>query len=103
MRRRWRATGLIAVAAAVALTAAGCGNGGTAGSVKDGGIFRLGSNSSIDSLNPFVAFQSDAYTTFAYIYPSLVEYNPSLQIVPDFAKSWTTTDGGTVWTFHTVS
>jgi len=85
----------------VALSAAGCGNG-TAGSVKDGGIFRLGSDSSIDSLNPFVAFQADAYTAFEYIYPSLVQYNPKLQIVPDFATSWQTSDGGKVWTFHTA-
>ena len=59
--RRWRrAAGIIAAAAAIAVTAAGCGNGGAAGSVKSGGIFRLGSNSPIDSLNPFVAFQTDA-------------------------------------------
>ena len=32
--------------------------GGSGGSVKEGGVFRLGSNSSIDSLNPFVAFQA---------------------------------------------
>jgi peptide/nickel transport system substrate-binding protein len=85
-----------------ALTAAGCGNGTTAGSVKEGGIFRLGSDSSIDSLNPFVAFQADAYTTFEYIYPSLVQYDPALRIVPDFATSWQMSDGGKVWTFHTV-
>jgi len=70
--------------------------------VKQGGVFRLGSSSSIDSLNPFVAFQADAYTTFEYIYPSLVQYNPKLQIVPDFATSWQESDGGKVWTFHTV-
>jgi peptide/nickel transport system substrate-binding protein len=102
-QRRWRRTaGLIAAAAAVAVTVAGCGNGGAAGSVKDGGVFRLGSDSSIDSLNPFVAFQADAYTTFEYIYPSLVQYNAKLQIVPDFATSWAMSDGGKVWTFHTL-
>ncbi|MGO8960310.1 MAG: ABC transporter substrate-binding protein [Streptosporangiaceae bacterium] len=96
-----RASGVVAVAAAVALSAAGCGNG-TAGSVKDGGVFRLGSNSSIDSLNPFVAFQGDAYTAFEYIYPSLVQYNPKLQIVPNFATNWRMSDGGKVWTFDTT-
>ncbi len=101
--RRRRLAGVVAVAAVAALAGAGCGNGnGTAGSVKDGGIFRLGSDSSIDSLNPFVAFQADAYTTFEYIYPSLVQYNPQLKIVPDFASSWSMSDGGKVWTFHTV-
>ncbi len=66
-------------------------------------MFRLGSNSSIDSLNPFVAFQSDAYTTFEYIYPFLVQYNTKVQVTPDFATSWTVSDGGRVWTFHTVA
>ena len=90
------------MAVVAALAAAGCGNGSSAGSVKDGGIFRLGTDSSIDSLNPFVAFQADAYTTFEYIYPSLVQYNPKLQIVPEFATSWQMSDGGRVWTFHTA-
>jgi peptide/nickel transport system substrate-binding protein len=93
------------IAAAVVagvLVMAGCGtSGGGAGGVKEGGIFRLGSASSIDSLNPFVAFQSDAYTTFEYIYPELVQYNPKLQFVPDFAKSWKVSPDGKTWTFTT--
>ena len=97
-----RVSGVVAVAVVAAMAAAGCGNGTSAGSVKDGGVFRLGSDSSIDSLNPFVAFQADADTAFEYIYPSLVEYNPNLQIVPDFAASWQMSDGGKVWTFRTV-
>jgi peptide/nickel transport system substrate-binding protein len=97
-----RISGLATVAALVALTAAGCGNGSSAGA-QGGGVYRLGSDSSIDSLNPFVAFQADAYTTFEYIYPSLVQYNPALQIVPDFATSWQMSDGGKVWTFHTAA
>jgi peptide/nickel transport system substrate-binding protein len=100
-RRGRRASGLAVVAVVAALAAAGCGNGGSGGSAN-GGVFRLGSDSSIDSLNPFVAFQADAYTTFEYIYPSLVQYNPQLQIVPDFATSWQMSDGGKVWTFQTA-
>ena len=97
-----RPTGrLIAVTVAVTLAAAACGGNGSGSSVKDGGVFRLGSNSSIDSLNPFVAFQGDAYVTFEYIYPMLVQYNPKLQFVPDFARSWTESSDGKVWTFHT--
>jgi peptide/nickel transport system substrate-binding protein len=98
---RRQMSGLIAAAAAVMLAAAGCGGSGSGSSVKEGGVFRLGSNSSIDSLNPFVAFQADAYVTFEYIYPMLVQYNPQLQFVPDFARSWTESSGGKVWTFHT--
>jgi peptide/nickel transport system substrate-binding protein len=99
---KWRRlSGVVAVAAVAALTAAGCG-GQPAGSVKQGGVFNLGSDTSIDSLNPFVAFQTDAYTTFDYIYPTLAQYNAKMQLVPDFATGWTVTDGGKVWTFHTV-
>ena len=96
-----RLAGAVAVTAAAALAAAGCG-GQPAGSVKQGGVFNLGSDSSIDSLNPFVAFQTDAYTAFEYIYPSLVQYNPKVQLVANFATSWSMSDGGKVWTFHTV-
>ena len=58
-RGRRQTAALIAAAAAVTLLAAACGggSGGSGSSVKEGGVFRLGSNSSIDSLNPFVAFQ----------------------------------------------
>lgn len=69
--------------------------------MKQGGVFRLGTSSGIDSLNPFVALQSDAYTTFEYIYPELVQYNPQLQFVPDFARSWQVSPDGLTWTFHT--
>ena len=31
----------------------------------------------------------------------LVQYNPKLQFVPDFARSWQHSPDGTVWTFHT--
>jgi hypothetical protein len=60
-----------AALAAVALVAAACG-ASSSGGVTEGGVFRLGSASSIDSLNPFVAFQEDAYSTFEIIYPYLV-------------------------------
>ena len=69
------ARALLAATATVTVVAA-CGGGSGGGSqgsstVKEGGVFRLGTSSSIDSLNPFIAFQSDAYTTFEYIYPTL--------------------------------
>src|SRR5580700_7732165 len=96
-----RLPGIAVIAAVIALAGAGCGNG-ELGSPKLGGVFRLGSDSSIDSLNPFVAFQADADTAFAYIYPELVQYDSQMQIVPDFATSWSESDGGKVWTFHTV-
>ena len=100
-RRPGRIALLAAAVTAISLVAAACGGSNSAGGVKEGGVFRLGSNSTIDSLNPFVAFQADAYVTFEYIYPYLVQYNPQQQFVPDFATSWSQSSGGKVWTFHT--
>lgn len=97
-----RLAGFAGALAGVALVASACGSGGSSsGAIKDAAIFRLGSTYGIDSLNPFVAFQSDAYTTFEYIYPELVQYNPKEQFVADFAKSWSVSADGKVWTFHT--
>jgi peptide/nickel transport system substrate-binding protein len=93
---------LVMIAALAALAAAACGtSSGGSGAIKQGGLFRLGSSSTIDSLNPFIAFQSDAYSTFEYIYPMLVQYNPKLQFVADFASSWQVSPDGKTWTFHT--
>ena len=83
---------LLLAAVAVSMVATACGGGGSGGgSVKEGGVFRLGSASSIDSLNPFVAFQQDAYSTFEQIYPMLVQYNQKLQFAPADGMD----DGGT--------
>lgn len=110
MTKGWRmAAGMLAVA----LVAAACGGGATqentgggsgdgSGAVKEGGVLRLGTASGIDSMNPFVAFQQDAYSTFEYIYPYLVQYNTkTLDFTGDFATKWETTTDGLTWTFHT--
>ena len=86
----------------LAILAAGCG-GSSSGS-KEGGTFRMGTSSRIDSLNPYVAFNQDAYSTFMYIYPFLVQYDKTnLKFAPDFAKSWSTSADKKSWTFKTVS
>ncbi|HXZ75210.1 MAG TPA: peptide ABC transporter substrate-binding protein [Streptosporangiaceae bacterium] len=103
MTRPWlsRRVPLAAAAVVIALAAAACGSSSNGGAVKEGGIFRLGTSSTIDSLNPFVAFQADAYSTFENIYPELVQFNPKQQFVPDFARTWQVSPDGKVWTFHT--
>jgi peptide/nickel transport system substrate-binding protein len=99
---------------AFGLVAAACGGGGGSSgqnpssspgsNVKEGGTLRIGSNSRIDSLNPFVAFNQDAYTMFTYIYPLLVQYDTrTLQFAPYFSTSWETAPDGKDWTFHTVA
>src|SRR4029077_13421074 len=84
---------LLAVGTAVAVLAAGCGGGGAAGGgsggqVKKGGILRVGTTQYIDSLNPFVAINSQSYNAFNMIYPQLVQYGPGTKIEGDWATSW---------------
>ena len=100
MKKRWLAALPLVCAALVfgifAATATGSGKKATSG-----GVFRLGTASGIDSLNPYVAFNQDAYSTFEYIYPVLVQLDSHLHYAPLFAKSWKSSNGGKTWTFKT--
>ena len=93
-----RAAPLLALALLAACTAQ---PGSSSHGVKEGGVLRIGTSYPIDSLNPFVAQSDYSYMAFEYIYPQLVQYNAKLDIVPDFATSWTTSPDGLTWTFHT--
>jgi peptide/nickel transport system substrate-binding protein len=97
MNKRWLAALPLAVAALIFATTA-TGSGKTA---KSGGTFRVGTANGIDSLNPYVAFNQDAYSTFEYIYPILIQYDSHLHFAPFFAKSWKPSNGGKTWTFKT--
>jgi peptide/nickel transport system substrate-binding protein len=100
MRKRWLATFVFgACAVAVSAFAATAGGSGS----KDGGTFRIATSSGIDSLNPYVAFNQDAYSMFEYIYPFLIQYDrANRNFVADFARSWKPSNGGKTWTFKTV-
>src|SRR5215813_8746708 len=103
MKKKWLAALLLFSGALIlATTAAGCGGSkGSSSSGSNGGTFRLGTANGIDSLNPFVAFNQDAYSTFEYIYPVLVQYDSHLHFAPFFAKKWHASNGGKTWTFKT--
>ena len=96
-----RSMGSVALAAAAALALASCGSSGT-GAGPAGGVLKIGTTYPIDSMNPFVAQSDYSYAVYEYVYPQLVQYNASLQIVPDFARSWSVSPDGRTWTFHTV-
>jgi peptide/nickel transport system substrate-binding protein len=100
VRKSWLAAAVLGAA----LLAAGIdGTAASTSAGKSGGVFRLGTSSRIDSLNPYVAFNQDAYNTFAYIYPLLVVYDRSgARFTPDFARSWKVSDAGKTWTFTTA-
>jgi len=124
---RTRVLLIAALAAAAAILAAGCGGGGAeesaatattgaetplpdtstegattgeaGGEIVKGGILRIGSTDHIDSLNPFVAFNAQAYVAFVMIYPVLVQYGPGYEFEGDWAESWEVSADGLVWTF----
>lgn len=77
--------------------------GGAAARGNAGAIFRLGTTAGVDSPNPFVGATQDAYNTWEYIYPHLVQYGRGATVVPSFATSWRVTNRGRTWTFHTVA
>ena len=96
MKRFLALSALVGAAAVVGLVAATT----SSGSEKAGGTFRLGTRSRIDSLNPYVAFNQDAYSTFEYVYPLLVQYDKAnRKFIPDFATSWKASNGAKTWTF----
>jgi peptide/nickel transport system substrate-binding protein len=99
MNKRWwlAAAPLIGAALIFATTATGSG----AKAAASGGTFRLGTASGIDSLNPYVAFNQDAYSAFEYLYPILVQYDSKLHFAPFFARSWHHSKDGKTWTFKT--
>ena len=67
--------------------------------IKEGGIFRLGTTSNPDSINPFVGFSALSYILWTETYPTLVQYDADYKIIGDWADSWTTSSDGKVWTF----
>lgn len=101
--RKWLAV-LATAILAVGLVGYATKASGSGANAKAGGTFRMGTSSRIDSLNPYVAFNQDAYNTFEYVYPFLVQYDKTnSKFVSDFATSWKPTDGGKTWTFKTRS
>ncbi len=85
---------LAAAAMAAVLLAAGCGgsssSSGSSGSVKQGGVFTIGTTNYIDTLNPFNYIEAEAVTAYLEVYPELVQLAPDLTSYEgSYAKSWT--------------
>jgi peptide/nickel transport system substrate-binding protein len=77
----------------------GTGTGTQEENVVEGGILRIGTTNQIDSLNPFVAFNANAYIAFVMTLPLLVQYGPDFEFEGDWAESWETSPDGKTWTF----
>jgi len=66
----------------------------------DEDVMRIGDTQEIDSLNPFAAVESSSYFLFAHVYDLLVGIGPTLEPVPQLARSWSVSADGLSWTFN---
>jgi peptide/nickel transport system substrate-binding protein len=88
-----------------ACTKGGGGGGANGGPIQEGGTLRIGTSSGLISPNPFVGFNQDDYSTWMYIYPSLLQYDtttPGYSYIPGFAQDWSRSSDGLTVTFHTT-
>ena len=96
---------IVGVAAATVLGAAvwmvGAGTAATSGVNRSAShdVFVVGTDTGVDSLNPFQAFNTDSNTVFMNIYSYLVQYDSKFQFAPDLATSWRPVNGGREWDF----
>src|SRR3954451_13001338 len=93
---RLRPIVLVAVAVAVATS---CGGGGGSAAAKTK-VLRVGTTYYVDSFNPLIGIETQDSTADEMVYPQLVQYGPGFKLVGDWAKSWTHSSDGLVWTFH---
>lgn len=92
----------IAALSLVGLLAAGCSSGqGTASPAagKGGGVLRIGTTFTCNSINPFASTGTTCAMIFRYNYPFLVQYISSGAVEGDLATKWTTSPDGLTWTF----
>ncbi len=107
-RRAYTAMLLVLLVTTPACSGGGGGDGGASGGAsggpaKEGGFLRIAAYDFIDSMNPYVGQNGDAFSSYQYTYPYLVQLDTTTtEYVPDFATSWETSKDGLTWTFHTV-
>ncbi len=65
-------------------------------------VLRVGWLGDVDSLNPFIAVNSESYEAFFLMYSLLTTWGQDLESVPDLAESWESSADGLTWTFHLV-
>ncbi len=100
-----RRRGYAATAAVVAIAVlAACSHANSAGSTPGGpgGFVRVGSISTVSSLNPWITDDTVILGLESDIYPRLVQYNlRTLEFEPDFATRWRQSADGRTLTFTT--
>src|SRR5262245_27724551 len=93
-----RAPLLLAAAALVAGSIAGCSPSGS-----DDVVLRIGTTGTVESLNPFVSDDTLTADFYQAMYPHLVQYDlKTAELTSDFATRWTSSNGGRSLTFDLV-
>ncbi len=81
----------------VCISLAGCGGAQTTEGVN---TFRIGTTTSIDTLNPLSSYMQVGFEVFLLIYDPLVRYDENFESVGSLAESWTSSEDGLTWTFN---
>ena len=105
-RKRTPALAAPALVALAALTGAGLGSTAAAADEEptggDGGAgtFTVGILNDIDSFNPFLGIEAEAYEMWALTYDYMITYSmDDMSPEPGLATAWETSDDGLTWTF----
>ncbi len=77
-----------------------CGLGLALAQPKYGGVLRAGMQTDPVGLDPHTSQATATRNMLENTYDTLVMLNENLEIVPDLAESWETSDDGLTWTFH---
>lgn len=64
-----------------------------------GGILSIGRSATPDSLNPGVAYLTEAFDVISLVYDTLITTDLRNQAQPQLAKEWSVSADGKIWTF----
>lgn len=95
MKQKRRIVMALILAMTVTFSFTACGGGDF-----DKTTFKIGSSTTVDTLNPLSAYESSSYEVIELVYDPLVRYDDSLEPEPCLATDWKVSDDDLTWTFH---
>lgn len=95
MKRKLKATLVILLSISVIVCFSSCGRSGS----KDE-TFKIGSSTTVDTLNPLASYEQSSYEIFQLVYDPLVRYDENLEAKPALATKWERSKDNLTWTFY---